>query len=67
MEDTIHCARCGKTMPRLRKEQFGYDKCIECSDTEPYGYVPIVVGKSDYTIQVLPLSHAKKVKKRTFY
>lgn len=65
--EMIPCEKCEEPMPKLRKTQFGYTLCIRCNNPEPYGCVHIVAGKTDYTIQVLPLSKAKAARKRTFF
>lgn len=65
--EMIPCRACGELMPKLRKELYGYENCIICSDTEPYGCVHVVASKTEYSIQPLPLHQAKIVRKRTFY
>ena len=30
--EMIPCSKCGNNMPELRKTNFGYDFCIQCSD-----------------------------------
>lgn len=47
--EMISCSRCGAPMPKLRKELYGYDFCINCSDVKPKVGRIRVVGEGDYT------------------
>ena len=44
--------RCGNTMPQARLA-LGYNKCVQCSDTQLYSYVPIIGSKQVLEIQVV--------------
>lgn len=47
--EKINCSRCGAPMPKLRKDLYGYDFCINCSDVKPKVGRIRVVGEGDYT------------------
>jgi hypothetical protein len=44
--------KCGNVMPQVRIE-LGYNKCVQCSDTQTYSYVPIIEHKTGNTIQIV--------------
>jgi len=58
---TIPCKRCGKQMPELRLTRAGFDKCIDCSDTQRVGCIPVTNHKTGNTIQVVPLDAANRI------
>lgn len=33
--ENIECSQCGNSMPKLRKELYGYTNCINCSTEKP--------------------------------
>lgn len=47
--EMISCSRCGSPMPKLRKDLYGYDFCVNCSDVKPKVGRIRVVGEGDYT------------------
>jgi hypothetical protein len=54
MENTsmsINC-KCGNSIPQGRLD-LGYKKCLNCSDTAKYSYVPIIEHKTGNTIQIV--------------
>tara|TARA_B100001113_G_scaffold186230_1_gene152585 strand:+ start:1000 stop:1329 length:330 start_codon:yes stop_codon:yes gene_type:complete len=49
----IPCSNCGADMPELRLTQYGYDFCVNCSESENkvgrMQAVPIMMGEGDHT------------------
>lgn len=45
----IPCPRCGEMFPELRKTQYGYNFCVNCSDVESVVGVTTVEGTGDHT------------------
>ena len=49
----IPCSNCGEMMPELRLTQYGYDFCVNCSESgNKVGRmqaVPIMMGEGDHT------------------
>jgi len=37
--------KCGNKLPQVRVD-YGYKKCVQCSDTEQVSYVPIITHKT---------------------
>lgn len=65
--EMIECPRCGKPFPKLRKEKFGYNFCIDCSLVEPKVGIVTVNGEGDHTwndILVLDKADAVKFEKK---
>lgn len=63
----IECSRCGKPFPKLRKELYGYDFCVDCSTVEPKVGINMVYGEGDHTwndIVVVDKATAKKIEER---
>jgi len=44
--------RCGQVMPQARLD-LGYNKCVQCSDTQLYSYVPIIANKQVLEVQIV--------------
>jgi hypothetical protein len=44
--------RCGNSMPQARID-LGYNKCVQCSDTQLYSYVPIIANKQVLEVQIV--------------
>ena len=44
--------RCGNSMPQARIN-LGYNKCVQCSDTQLYSYVPIIANKQVLEVQIV--------------
>lgn len=45
----IPCIKCGNDMPELRKTQFGYNFCVNCSTVSAKKGVPQTFGSGDHT------------------
>jgi hypothetical protein len=56
------CFKCKKIIPEGRVN-LGYKTCIKCSQCEPYGYVPVTNHKTGNTIQIVPVSQARSIRK----
>ena len=47
----INCSVCNKPMPELRLTKFGYEFCVNCSDTKPKRAVNAQFGQGDNTFE----------------
>lgn len=47
--EMIPCLACGKPMPKLRLEKYGYKVCVECSQVGQYKAITTVNGDKDDT------------------
>lgn len=45
----ISCTKCGGDMPELRKTQYGYDFCVNCSTVGAKRGLPVQMGTGDHT------------------
>ena len=45
----IPCIRCNKDMPELRKTQYKYDFCVDCSTVGVKKAIPVQRGTGDHT------------------
>ena len=45
----ISCSKCGSAMPQLRKTQYGYDFCVNCSTVGAKRGLPVTRGTGDHT------------------
>lgn len=45
----IPCPRCGDDFPELRKTQYGYDFCVNCSTVDTKRGIPVTYGSGDHT------------------
>ena len=45
----IDCSVCDEPMPELRLTKYGYDFCINCSDTKPKRAINAQFGEGDHT------------------
>ena len=45
----IPCPRCGEPYPELRKTQYGYNFCVDCSDVDAVVGITTVEGTGDHT------------------
>jgi hypothetical protein len=59
--ETIQCLKCSGSMPALRFTKYGYRSCINCSDTQKVGGVPITNHKTGNSIQVVPMEVANRI------
>lgn len=62
--EQIRCTRCGGDFPKKRKELYGYDFCVKCSDVSPVVGRVIVIGEGDYTateLDVLDQTTARRL------
>lgn len=53
--DQIECKRCGGDMPAIRKEKYGYNFCVGCSNVTPKVGRIIVIGQGDHTATELEI------------
>jgi len=64
--EMIPCIDCGKNMPKLRLEQYGYKNCVNCSTVKAYRAVPTTNGSGDNTwndIQIMTSEQYSKHEK----
>jgi hypothetical protein len=47
--EMIECPKCGSDFPKLRRDKYGYNFCINCSTESPKRGVPVMKGKGDHT------------------
>ena len=45
----ISCTKCGGDMPELRKTEYGYDFCVNCSTIGAKRGLPVQMGTGDHT------------------
>ena len=45
----IPCPKCGQPMPELRKTQYGYNFCVDCSTVDRVVGITTVEGSGDHT------------------
>jgi hypothetical protein len=45
----IPCPRCGDDFPELRKTQYGYDFCVNCSTVDTKRGMSVTYGSGDHT------------------
>lgn len=45
----IPCVKCGNDMPELRKTQYGYNFCVNCSTVGTKRGLPVQMGSGDHT------------------
>ena len=60
----IQCTRCGEDFPKKRKDLYGYDFCVKCSDVSPVVGRVVVIGEGDYTateLDVLDQTTARRL------
>lgn len=56
------CSKCNAEIP-LKRVQLGYLECVNCSDTESYGFVNIINHKTGNTVQPMPKKQADIINK----
>lgn len=62
--ELIKCSRCGNDFPKKRKDLYGYDFCVKCSDVAPVVGRVVVIGEGDYTateLDVLDQTTARRL------
>lgn len=47
--EMIPCIKCKNDMPKLRKEKFGYNFCVNCSTVTAKRAVSVQLGEKDHT------------------
>ena len=47
--EMIECPKCGDDFPKLRKDKYGYNFCINCSTESPKRGIPVMRGTGDHT------------------
>lgn len=65
--EMINCPVCGQPFPKLRKEKFGYNFCIKCSEVGPKMGIVTVNGEGDHTwndIVILEQEDARKFERK---
>ena len=65
--EMIPCPKCGKPFPKLRKEKYGYNFCVNCSTVERVVGITTVEGDGDHTwndLIIMPGSKAAAIAKR---
>jgi len=56
----IPCPRCGEPFPELRKTQYGYNFCVNCSDVDAVVGITTVEGSGDHTYNDIIIMDRKK-------
>jgi hypothetical protein len=56
----IPCPRCGENFPELRKTQYGYNFCVNCSDVESVVGITTVEGTGDHTYNDIIIMDRKR-------
>lgn len=56
----IPCPRCGEPFPELRKTQYGYNFCVDCSDVDAVVGITTVEGSGDHTYNDIIIMDRKK-------
>ena len=56
----ITCPRCGEPFPELRKTQYGYNFCVNCSDVDAVVGITTVEGSGDHTYNDIIIMDRKK-------
>lgn len=59
----IPCPKCGEDFPELRKTQYGYNFCVNCSGVEKKVGITTVEGTGDHTYNDLIIMDASKARK----
>jgi hypothetical protein len=62
--EKIPCTSCGESMPRLRRDLYGYTFCIKCSTVLPKVARVVTYGEGDHTwneVEILDQDTAKRV------
>jgi protein-tyrosine phosphatase len=47
--ETVACKVCDRPMPKLRRELYGYDFCVKCSNVQPKVGRIVTYGQGDHT------------------
>jgi hypothetical protein len=55
----IPCPKCGVPFPELRKTQYGYNFCVECSSIDKVVGITTVEGSGDHTYNDLIIMDRK--------
>ena len=58
----IPCPKCGNDFPELRKTEYGYNFCVDCSTVEAVVGVTTVEGSGDHTYNDLIIMEQSKFK-----
>lgn len=56
----ITCPRCSEPFPELRKTQYGYNFCVNCSDVDAVVGITTVEGSGDHTYNDIIIMDKKK-------
>ena len=56
----ITCPRCSEPFPELRKTQYGYNFCVNCSDVDAVVGITTVEGSGDHTYNDIIIMDRKK-------
>lgn len=58
----MNCIKCREEM-HPKRIALGYNKCIQCSDTEAYGVIDVVYHKTGNTIEITDKHTAERINK----
>ena len=58
----ISCPKCNNDFPELRKTEYGYNFCVECSTVEPLVGITTVEGTGDHTYNGLIIMDQSRAK-----
>lgn len=58
----ISCPKCGDDYPELRKLNYGYNFCVNCSTVEPLVGITTVEGSGDHTYNGLIIMDQSRAK-----
>lgn len=59
----IPCPKCGQDFPELRKTQYGYNFCVNCSGVEKKVGITTVEGTGDHTYNDLIIMDAGQARR----
>lgn len=58
----IPCPKCGDDFPELRKTEYGYHVCVNCSTTEAVVGITTVEGTGDHTYNDIIIMDGKRAR-----
>lgn len=65
--EMIPCPKCGKPFPKVRKEKYNYNFCVDCSTVERVVGITTIEGNGDHTwndLIIMPSSRAAAIARK---
>jgi hypothetical protein len=62
--ESIKCSKCNESMPKLRKELYGYDFCVKCSSVLPKVGRVVTYGQGEDTwndLEIMDQDTARRI------